>query len=304
MSEVIQSADELFALLAGDDQQVPESLLRGKKSVTRKEQALVEQAKLERLNGVETWMKQDDALESDPAEFVSLGETIVGTLLKIKKYDLNLSLVQKLTKIGNLWLKVSKSCKLLESHLQPSHISTLVDQLLKSQSPSAGAQDICGRFLLAMIQCSPSRLFVDTQVIEAFNKLVRAWCKGSYRSNGFTLLNLLPIEFLAQLSWPFSEKTFTMSKTHDLIVRLLKKRLTPRLDQDLYVESLRQFKGQNKKELEELFIKLVGAIARSKSVPVTNCVREWVSEVSSRDTKQAGVSLKNTRLATDLLRQL
>jgi hypothetical protein len=304
MSDEAQSAEELFELLAGDDDEVPASLLRGSKSLTRHEEAMIEQARLGQLNKVEKWMSQDGALESDPIEFISLGETIYDALLKSKKSELTLSLTQKLTKLANLWLKVSKSCKLLESHLRPSHISRLLERLIKSPSAPVSIQGICGRLLVAMVQSSPRRLFSDNEVVEAFNNFVLAWCKGKFKGNGLTVLNLFPIEFLAQLSWPFSSKPFVAGKLNDVIVRLIKKGIKPHLDQANYLSCLRTVDAGQKKDLEEHFIKLMGAFARSKTVSVSADVHEWLKQVAARDIKQPGISAKNVRLASEVLKQL
>jgi hypothetical protein len=304
MSDIIQSAEELFDLLAGDEQEVPSTLLRGSKSVSRHEKAMIEQQKLEQLNRVEKWMNKDGAVESDPPGFISLGETLCIALLNSKRHDLTLSLVQKLTKLVNLWLKVSKSCKLVEPNLEPSHIIRLLDRIKKSHSPQVSAQETCGRVLLAMVQSSPCRLFRDREVIEAFNKFVAAWCRGTFRGNGLAVLKIFPLEFLVQLDWPFSPKPFVAGKVNELIVRLLKKGLEPRFDQNAYVKSLGSIPSEQKKELEELFIKLMGAVGRSKTVVISEKVLEWIKEVSARDQKKPGVSVKNIRLAADLLKQL
>jgi hypothetical protein len=304
MSTVINSAEELFDILAGDDDEVPGTLIRAGKRESRQEATLIEQMKLDKLNRVEKWMATDGALESDPAEFFSLGEAIVRTLITSKAEGLGFSLVQKLVKLGNLWLRTSKSCRLVEDNIRSDHIKNLIYALKMSKGLLPVVENIVSRFLLALVQCSPTRLFVDANVIESFNGLLTAWSKGRLRFNGHTILGILPPDFLAQLSWPLSSKPFIASKINELVVRVLKKKLQPKIDQDLYIDEIRKSSTQNKKEREEQLIKLLASIHRSKTLPVSGNAQEWLMEVSHRDIKQNGVSVKNVRLAADLLKQM
>ena len=303
MSEVIESADQLMDLLAGDDEEVPSTLIRKGSNSSKHEEAVIDQAKLSQLNKVEEWMKSENAAVSDKAEFISLGETLFTSLAKSKSLEVSASVTQKLTKLALLWVKVSKSCKLVESDLKAEHISSLVGVLVRSKSPNVAVQEVCGRMLLAMVQCSPSRLFVDKEVVSAFNKLVQSWCKGTFKGNAFTLLNLFPIEFLAQLKWVPSSKPFIVEKVLSLVARIAKRNLRPLVDVDEFVDSVASHKGTHAKELEEQCIKLGGVLSRSK-LELPTKYREWLSGLASRDLKAEKVSAKNTRLAKTLLASL
>lgn len=300
MSEVIQSADQLFDLLAGDEEEVPSTLLRGKKS-SRHEQTLMDQGKLDQLNKVEKWINSADAVSSDPLEFVSLGETIFESLLRSKVMDLSLSIVQKLSKLAQLWLKASKSCKLIEPQLQGVFVSNLVVKMIRAKSPNASIQGVCTRMLAAMVQCSPKRLQMDPDVIQAFNQFVVSWSKGTYKGNGYAFLNTFPLEFLALLTWKPSVKPFILGKIQELVIRLLKKGKIPRVNQDEFVTMVHTTRGKNK-ELEETLIKFGGALSRSQNMVLASSFQDWLRKIAIRDTKQAGVSTKNVRLATDLLK--
>jgi hypothetical protein len=305
MADVIESADQLFDLLAGDDEEVPSTLLRGNKKSSRHDEALVEQAHMAKLNKVEKWMKSDKAVESDPQEFLSLGETLIEGLLRSKITGLSTSIVQKLVKLSLLWLKVTKSCKLIEQTLSSDSVNGLIDQLIRSKSPAAPIQDVATRMLLGMVQCSPSRLFHDRHVIAAFNKFIVSWCKGKFKGNGFTLLNMFPIEFLEQLTWPPSRKPFIGTKVHDLIVRLLKKSKRPIVNQTDFVNTVTWCQSKHKKELEEGLVKLAGALVRSRTrMQISPELLTWIQQVSQRDTKQEGVSVKNVRMAAEVLKQI
>ena len=301
MSEVIESADQLFDLLAGDDEEVPATLLRGKKS-SRHEQTLIDQGRLDQLNKVEKWMNSADAVSSDPIEFVSLGETIFESLLKSKVTDLSLSIVQKLSKLAQVWLKASKSCKLIEPQLTGVFISNLIQKLIRAKSPTAPIQDICGRMLVAMVHCSPTRLQTHPDVIKAFNQFVISWSKGTYKGNGYAFLNSFPLDFLSRLTWKPSGKPFILGKIHDLVLRLLKKGMTPIVNQDEFIAMILTNQGQHKKELEEALIKFGGAVSRSRNLTLSTGFQDWLRGVAARDTKLAGVSTKNVRLAADLLK--
>ena len=302
MSIEISSADQLIDLLAGDDEEVPTSLIRGGiPKVSRHEDALEEQAKLAELNKIEGWIKTENAIVADPIEFISLGDTLCAVLLNARTTEMSTSVVQKFTKLALLWLKVTKSCRLVDPHLTTEHVTSLLSKLTKSKSPHIALQGVCGRFLLAMVQCSPTRLFVDTEVISAFNAFVRAWAKGTYRGNGFEFLSLFPVPFLAQLEWPASPRHFTCSKISELIVRIQKNRLVAKVDLNDFVAVARSSAGdKHAKDMEETVIKLGGALSRSKVV-LTPEFNQWLHEVATRDGSGKGVPTRPIRLAKDLI---
>jgi len=305
MSSVIESAEDLFDILAGDDHEVPDTLIRSGKRKSRHEEALIEQEKLEQLNKVERWMKKEESLQADPAGFFSIGEMLIDTILKGEIQDYSVAMVQKLTKLVNVFMNASKACKLLEAQIQADHVAHLLHELKRRKSLSAAIQEECGRYLRAYIQASPSRLFVDPEVIKSFNEFIASWCKGSFRGNGFAILTNFPIEFLAQLTWPLSTKAFVAEKVNALVVRIMKSKLTPKIDQSAYVSTIRSLEdSKHKKEVESIFLKLVLAMIRSKSMIISDEVKIWAQEVSERDTSKPGVSLANVRLAKDVLRQL
>ena len=303
MSDVIESAEQLMDLLAGDDEEVPSTLIRQSNKASKHEEALIEQAKLAQLNKVEEWMKAENSVVSDRPAFISLGETLFTSIVKSKSLEVTPSVVQKLTKLALLWVKVSKSCKLLEPELKPEHITVLVSALIRSKSPHAAIQEVCGRMLAALVQCSPERLFVDSDIISAFNRFVQSWCKGTFKGNGFAFLNLFPVEFLAQLQWVPSNKPFIMDKVIGLIGRVCKKKLTPHVSQEAFVDCVVKHTGAHGKELEECVIKLAGVLVRSK-LNITPLLFQWIKLTAEKDVKAEKVSGKNVRLATQILKQM
>lgn len=304
MSLEIESAEQLFDILAGEDDEVPSTLIRGSQKLSPHEEALQEQAQMVRLNKVEEWMKTDKAVEADPAQFLSLGETLYTTLLKSRSSELSTSVVQKITKLALLWLKVTKSCKLIEVHVTPELVSSLLKKLMRAKSPHATIVEVCGRFLLGMVQSSPNRIFVDKTVIDGFNDFVRSWAKGAYRGNGFGILALFPVEFLSQLDWVPSSRHFTLKKITELVGRVLKRKLRVHVNLDAYVSAV-SVEDQHARDMEETLIKLGGSLLRWKSVEqLTPGFLQWLSSVASRDLKAQGVSGRTVRLAKDLEAQI
>lgn len=295
MSEEIKSAEDLFNLLAGDECEVPSILIRGGKSKSAHQNAMIEQKKLASLAKVEAWMKSDNALGSDPTEFVSLGETLFNSICSSEKSGLSESISEKLRKLSRVWLDVSKSCKLLEPYIEASMVAGLMKAILRSKSLSVKHQEICARMMLAMVQCSPDRLFRDPRVIKAFNSFVSAWCGGKYRGNGSVLLSVFPVEFLSQLEWVGSSRSFVFRQELDLITRILKKRLPVQVDEASFLS----FNGP--KEVDEVLLKFCGALVRSKK-QLSDQFRSWLKGVSELDPKKPGVSGKNILLAKQLIK--
>ena len=301
MSVAVGTAVELFDLLAGDDDEVPSTLIRSTPKDSRHQKALADQAELERLNRVEKWLKTDGCIQADRDGFLSLGETIYNTLLKSQSSDLSPSITQKLAKLANVWLKVSKSCRLIEDIIRPDLVCALLGKLTRTKSPSSLVQESTGRMVLGMIQCSPNRLMIDDTIVESFNHFIRSWAKGSYRGNGLLFLNLFPVEFLSKLTWVPSDRVFTLKQISEIVIRICKKKLTPILNMDSFVRiPLRNHKDS--RDLEEELIKLGTVIARLQGSLLTSEYKEWVREIASRDVKTVGVSGRLVRLAKEQLK--
>ena len=297
MTDEIKSADDLFDLLAADGSEVPSILIRGGKTRSAHEKALIEQDKLSRLNAVEVWMKSENAIQSDPQEFVSVVETLFKTLCKAEKSELSGSLVDKLRKLIRSWLEITKSCKLVEGYIEAENIVGLLKVMIRAKSLSAKEQESCGKVILGMVQCSPEKLFRSKDVIKGFNLFVSAWCRGRYRGNGSGFLSMFPVEFLSQLQWVGTGRSFVLGQELDLVVRIMKKGFPVQVDQD----ELLSFVGS--KEVDEVLLKFCGALVRGK-VEVSGSFRSWVKSVSEKDTKMPGVSGKNHQLATQLMKSL
>jgi hypothetical protein len=303
MSVTVGTADELFDLLAGDEEEVPRTLIRSASKESKHQKALADQAELERLNRVEKWMKTADCIKADPGGFLSVGETIFLTLLKAHSSEFSISVTQKLAKLAGLWLKVSKSCKLLEHDIRPELVCTLLGKLMRTKSPSALVQETCGRILLGMIQCSPNRLMIDEGIRESFNRFIRLWAKGSYRGNGSLFLNLFPTEFISRLAWVPSSRVFTLKQICDIVIRVSKRKLVPILDIDAFV-CMALKSGKEQRAFEEELVKFGMAIARSNKSTLTPKYLDWVQEVADRDVQKPGVSVRIVRLAKEHLKLL
>ena len=297
MADEITSAEDLFDLLAADGNEVPSILIKGGKDKSAHKRAILEQAKLSRLNKVEKWIKSEKAIIADPKEFIGVGETLFLTLCKSGQTELTDSVVDKLRRLCRLWLEVSKSCKLLEPYIDSEFVVRLMNAVLRAKSLHLKVQETCGRMLVGLVQCSPDRLFSDVQVIEAFNTFIAAWCKGKYRGNGFNLLNLFPVEFLSQLDWVGSSRAFALRQQLELVVRIMKKGLPVKVDQS----ELLRYTGS--KEIDEIVLKFGGSLVRAK-LQVSEEFAGWVRQVSEYDAKQSGVSGKNVQLAKQLVKNL
>ena len=290
MSTEIETADQLIDLLAGDDDEVPSILIRrGKGQVSRHESALEEQRQLLKLNQVEEWMTSDGSVASDPVEFVSLGETLFTSLARSKHSELSVTLVQKLTKLNLVWLKVTKSCRLVESQISPRHVVGLLSCLLKS-SPTGPVLQVCARVLVAMLQSGP-RLFSAPEILGAFNQFVVRWATGSFRGNGQAFLQMFPVDFLAQLTWVPSMRPFTMGKVLESVTRIVKRKKTvPNLNLAEFAKTVTEM--DKPKISEELLIKLAGAMARQGEEFCPE-FSSWLESVAQRDTSSKAASLAN-----------
>ena len=281
----IQSAEELFALLAGDDSEVPLELIRqGKGSVSRHAVALEEQAQLASLNKTEEFMLSEGAVASNIPEFVSLGETLYLALCESRSTGLSVSVTQKMTKLNLIWLKVTKSGRLVEEHVSESHVIGLLSALEKAWLNPTPVLSTCGRVIVSLLQSSPSRLFVSPEIIEWFNSFIRKWAKN-YRGNGQSFLHQFPIEFLAQVTWVPSVRPFTFGKIIESTTRLMKKtRCVPKMN--LYKFSKCLDKMPNSKSSEEVLVKFAGTIVRMK-IELTPKFASWLEKIAEKNAGKA-----------------
>jgi len=298
MSVEVNSAEDLFNLLAGDDEEVPSTLIRNPNNKRKSHRdAEVDSKHMQRLNKVEDWMKQDDAITSDPREYFSFGMSLYETLLTSTADDLSIPIVQKVTKLMLLWLKLSKSCRLLEPQIQVEDILESFRQLCSTKKLPGPILDVGVRVLTALISCSPDRLMKSPTLVSEFNHFIARWAKGSLKVNPDKVLSPLPSEFLSCLTFVPSQRHFVNTHIVEFLIKILKKSNTIQVDLDSFIES----SSTNQTETDVL--RLCAAYLRSvQSLPSPAVI--WLNTIVSRDPKQSGVSTKNIQLANQILRDL
>jgi hypothetical protein len=297
MSVELNSAEDLLNLLAGDDEEVPETLIRrGKKKARNEHDAASETMQMRRLNQVEEWMKRDEVISLDPRGYFDFGMTLFEQLLNAETNALPVPIVQKLTKLVLLWIKLSKSCRLLEPVIKVEDIVNCVNHLYNPRKLPNATFDSLLNVVSALISCSPDRLMVSPVLIGEFNLLNVRWAKGTLKLNADKILSQLPVDFVASLTFPPSRRHFLNTQIISFLMKMLKKSNRIEIDLNLFVESI----SSNQTETE--VIRLAGAYLRSKktSLPIEN----WVRSVADRDPKTPGTSLKNIQLAKQLVRDI
>ncbi len=296
MSIEITSAEELFNLLAGDDEEVPSILIKGSKT-SRHEETLQEQAEIAKLNKVEAWMESENSVTTDPEGFRSFGITLVTTVLEFHENSLRVGLVQKLTKLIVLWLKVTKSCRLVEASITGGEIVALLDLCFVKLSKHhvKASFEACMRFVSSMINCRPDEFLTYPLIIECCNKHVCRWSKVKRITD---ILSALPIALSARLHYASTNKEGVDVHVLAFVEKLFKKKQNPDVDFPSFAAACKS------KESEIQLLKTLAAGLRTgKGMPLTiSASKAWVQSVAERDPKQPGVSGKPILLAKQLLK--
>lgn len=281
----IESVEQLFDMLADDDSEVPSVLIRGgKPKVSKHELALEEQAELLTMNKVEEWMLSEGAVSSDPGAFVELGESLYFPLVNGFNNGLSVSIMQKLTKLNLVWLKVTKSARLVEKYVSEEHVIGLLSSLDRSWGRSSVYLDTCVRVIVAFLQSSANRLFVSELIIEWFNAYIQKWSRNKSRGNPQAFLHAFPLDFLTQLTWVPSGRPFTMNKIIESMTRLLKKKKN-------VVCNLNDFSKLATVKTQHTLVKFVGALIRTK--PETQLPKKftkWLQCIATENNNTAKIA--------------
>ena len=295
MSVEVNSAEDLFNLLAGDDEEVPSSLIRSnsnKKSRVRDTD--MDSKQMLRLNKVEEWMKRDDAINSDPREYFEFGMSLYKALLEANSDQSSVPIIQKVTKLMLLWIKLSKSCRVLEPVIQPADIIECFQSLCGSKKLPAPILDVCVKVVSSLLSCSTARLQISPELISEFNSFTKRWAKGTLKVNPEKILSSLPIEFLASLNFPPSHRHFINTRIVEFVIKTLKKSRKLSIDLMSFVNVV------SSNQMETDVLRLGAAYIRSGQ-PVPPEFALWIKSIGSRDPKAPNTSLKNIHLARQIV---
>jgi hypothetical protein len=294
MSVEISSAEDLFNLLAGDDIEVPEELIRGSSKRSAQDRALDDQAQIARLNKVEEWMEKEDSITSDPSGFVSVGESLVQSLFDAPVNAVGLSVIQKLTKLCLVWLKVTKSCRLLESSITIEVVLHLVELFFahSTRLTSKPALEACTRVISTMITVAGFES--NPSLLQLCNKYIQSWKKLKRVSE---TLSVLPAALLGHCTFHTSGKEFVDIQILDFVEKLLKKKHSPVIDFPSFIATC------SSKDGEVRILKSIACALRSVKYPICTECKSWVTGVSDRDTTKPGVSVKTVTLANQIKKE-
>lgn len=296
MSVEITSAEELFNLLAGDDEDVPSELIRGNK-VSRHEETLQEQAEMARLNKVEAWIESDKAISSDLEGFYALGLSLVEAVLEASENSLSGNIVQKFTKLMVLWLKVTKSCRLVESSVSATEIVRILELCFSrlGKNHIKASFDACMRFVSCMINVNPSKYVSDSLIVETCNKHIAKWSKVGRM---FDIMSALPVALCSNLTYSSTKKEGVDMHILEFVEKLFKKKQTVKVDFPSFISTFKTKDG------EINLLKVIASGVRSVKYPVSGETRDWIDQIAARDPKVPGVSTKPILLAKQLLKSL
>lgn len=295
MSVEISSPEDLFNLLAGDDEEVPTSLIRSSSKNKRgRQDSDMDAKKMLRLNKVEEWMKRDDAINSNLRDYFEFGMSLYRSLLDSSADQSSIPIIQKVTKLMLLWIKLSKSCRTLEPVIQVEDVINCFQSLCNSKKLSPPIFDVCIKVLASIISCSPSRLQLSEQVLSEFNSFNARWAKGALKVNPEKLLSSLPIDFLASLNFPPSHRHFINAHIVEFIIKLLKKSTKLSIDIMSFVNCV------SSNQMETDVLRLGAAFIRSGRIAPPEFTL-WLNTIIARDPKAPKTSLKNIQLARQIV---